>query len=268
MRHKRYKLSLETRLKMSAAHKGKPQSRELVEKRAALLRGKPLTKATKKKLRDAALFRLGKDPSTHKSQKEIRDAWKAIRLKNPAEWKRLRSVRISAGRKKRWEDPESRARTVAGLRMAWNSGHDERVKAFRTPEFRANISKALKGCVPSHRCGIKPVAYEKDGLGIWMRSRSEVEFAKRLDALGVEWIYEAFVFQVGKKRTWMPDFYLPKLEQFVEIKGYLRTQNKRKIYRAIRHYSGTKFTILTVSKYQDIQHLELKTIEGVSHATV
>jgi hypothetical protein len=63
---------------------------------------------------------------------------------------------------------------------------------------------------------------------IWMRSTWEVAYAKYLDKNKVKWLYESKTFDLGNT-TYTPDFYLPKSDTYVEIKGYLRTNAKKKI---------------------------------------
>lgn len=56
--------------------------------------------------------------------------------------------------------------------------------------------------------------------GVWMRSSWELRFAEKLDEVGIEWLYEPKRFPVGEGRTYTPDFFIPKLNLWIEIKGY------------------------------------------------
>lgn len=74
---------------------------------------------------------------------------------------------------------------------------------------------------------------------IWFRSSYEYKYAKYLDKNHIKWLYEPKTFKVDNY-TYTPDFYLPKTEEYIEIKGYLREENKlkyklfKKIYPKIR----------------------------------
>lgn len=54
--------------------------------------------------------------------------------------------------------------------------------------------------------------------GCRFRSRLEARWAVFFDTLGVEWQYEPQGYLVNDK-PYLPDFYLPKLRSFVEVKG-------------------------------------------------
>lgn len=54
--------------------------------------------------------------------------------------------------------------------------------------------------------------------GVKFRSRAEARWAMLFDALGIEWQYEAEGFQLST--CWyLPDFWLPRLTVFAEVKG-------------------------------------------------
>lgn len=63
---------------------------------------------------------------------------------------------------------------------------------------------------------------KKDGSKIWLRSSYEIAYAKYLDSKEIDWIYEPKRFILKTiNRTYLPDFYLPKEDEYIEIKGYL-----------------------------------------------
>jgi hypothetical protein len=58
--------------------------------------------------------------------------------------------------------------------------------------------------------------------GCRFRSRLEARWAVFFDTLGVRWQYEPQGYLVGRKRRpYLPDFYLPELRWWVEVKGPL-----------------------------------------------
>ena len=76
---------------------------------------------------------------------------------------------------------------------------------------------------------------EKAGRGtrvryknITFRSTWEARLAKALDARGIEWEYEPERFDLGET-TYLPDFFLPKTQNYLEVKGWLKDKNQRKI---------------------------------------
>ena len=64
---------------------------------------------------------------------------------------------------------------------------------------------------------LKPIETVYNGYKF--RSRLEARWAVFFDALGVEYEYEPEGFEIGRIK-YLPDFYLPKLDYYVEVKGY------------------------------------------------
>lgn len=69
---------------------------------------------------------------------------------------------------------------------------------------------------------IKPI--ETIYKGYRFRSRLEARWAVFFDALGVNWIYEPEGYNLGELGGYLPDFFFPKLNYFVEIKGQNATE--------------------------------------------
>jgi len=63
--------------------------------------------------------------------------------------------------------------------------------------------------------------------GIWFHSTWESKFAKFLDDKNVKWQYEYKTFDLGNT-TYTPDFYLPEIGIYIEVKGYWREDAKKK----------------------------------------
>lgn len=61
-------------------------------------------------------------------------------------------------------------------------------------------------------------AIETEYKGYLFRSRLEARWAVFFDAAGIEWKYESEGYEVGGHR-YLPDFWLPGCEVFVEVKG-------------------------------------------------
>ena len=59
----------------------------------------------------------------------------------------------------------------------------------------------------------KPTEYQ----GVQFRSRLEARWALFFDLVGIRWKYEIETFQLGKI-NYLPDFYLPAINSWIEIK--------------------------------------------------
>jgi hypothetical protein len=65
----------------------------------------------------------------------------------------------------------------------------------------------------------KPKAMEVSYSGRIFRSRLEARWAVFLDLLDVNWDYEPSFYQVGEELFYLPDFYLPDHQLWLEVKG-------------------------------------------------
>lgn len=69
-------------------------------------------------------------------------------------------------------------------------------------------------------------AIETHYAGCRFRSRLEARWAVFFDTLGIEWQYEPQGYLVGPQHTsYLPDFWLPGLERWVEVKGLLTAKD-------------------------------------------
>lgn len=65
--------------------------------------------------------------------------------------------------------------------------------------------------------------------GYRFRSRLEARWAVFFDALGVKYEYEPEGFVLSDGTYYLPDFYLPEFKYWVEVKGQLDEESKKKI---------------------------------------
>lgn len=62
-----------------------------------------------------------------------------------------------------------------------------------------------------------------------MRSSWEVEIARILTELNIRFLYEPKRFYYRKEReSYLPDFYLPDQDVWIEVKGYYDNQSRRR----------------------------------------
>lgn len=80
-------------------------------------------------------------------------------------------------------------------------------------------------------------AIETRYAGCHFRSRLEARWAVFFDTLGIEWQYEPEAFDVscfaGAGLNYLPDFYLPATQTWVEVKGSAADFNWEKIASAV-----------------------------------
>ena len=89
----------------------------------------------------------------------------------------------------------------------------------------------------------------KPGIHAGVRMRclnSEGVFARELDRAGIAWQYEPRRFKLSWC-TYLPDFYLPELDVWVEIKGYMTEEAQRKI-DSFRSETGKTLSLIYCSE--------------------
>lgn len=88
-------------------------------------------------------------------------------------------------------------------------------------------------------------AIETRYSGYNFRSRLEARWAVFFDSLGIEWEYEAQGYACGYRLTmeegtfpYLPDFWLPELKVFAEVKGSLDETSLNKVLNAAAYLSN------------------------------
>jgi hypothetical protein len=76
-------------------------------------------------------------------------------------------------------------------------------------------------------------AIETVYAGHRFRSRLEARWAVVLDALGIEWRYEEEGYDLGELGWYLPDFWLPKLNTYLEVKANAPTSEERSKLRRL-----------------------------------
>ena len=80
-------------------------------------------------------------------------------------------------------------------------------------------------------------AIETRYAGCRFRSRAEARWAVFFDTLGIPWRYEPEGFSLSSG-PYLPDFYLPSLDVFVEVKGQAPNANETLKARDLAQESG------------------------------
>jgi hypothetical protein len=91
-----------------------------------------------------------------------------------------------------------------------------------------------------------------DTKTVYLRSSYERRVVKVLERLGLQWEYELKPFNLGDS-TYRPDFYLPDLDIWWEVKGWLDENNKRKMETFFSLYPDTFLRMIWL---EDIEKLE------------
>lgn len=73
-----------------------------------------------------------------------------------------------------------------------------------------------------------PKPIETRYAGCRFRSRTEARWAVFFDHLGIKWQYETEGYELSTGARYLPDFYLPDFDQWVEVKGKLTPRDLRR----------------------------------------
>ena len=97
----------------------------------------------------------------------------------------------------------------------------------------------------------------KDGTVVVMDSTWEVMMANRLNELGIKWERDPemkleYKTRGGRKRNYIPDFYLPELDLYIEVKGYWTDAAKHKMKDIVKRNPGK---IVILESLSDIGNL-------------
>ena len=76
-----------------------------------------------------------------------------------------------------------------------------------------------------------------------MDSNWEVAMANRLDELDINWHRDPemkleYETRSGRKKNYIPDFYLPDLDIYIEVKGYWTDAARHKMKDIIKRHPG------------------------------
>lgn len=96
--------------------------------------------------------------------------------------------------------------------------------------------------------------------GIVFRSKLEARYAVGLDRLGVEWVYEGKAFASSDGTIYTPDFYLPALDLYFEVKGEMRTADYHRIevFHSLGHNIAIGHATGTMTLYYDCGGFDYK----------
>jgi hypothetical protein len=166
------------------------------------------------------------------------------------------SLGVKLTRKQRFQE---------GIIKTWNKGltkeTDPRVKKNAESLLRSYV----EGRVTSKSYKTYKRGYRED-LGHYVRSSWEANYARLLKFLGTEYEYEKHRFVLNKSdgevTTYLPDFYLPELTRFIEIKGYWRIGNKEKIELFRKCFPEIELFVIELAEYTRILSKFSKLVEN------
>lgn len=160
---------------------------------------------------------------------------------------------------KRTEDDKKRM--VEGAKKWWKEA-DKMIIQERNNKQRQ--TKILNNTLNPMNNQENPYSRAKGGKrrdlnNTYFRSAWEANIARYYNYLGIEWQFEpkTFVFKNIKRGSvsYTPDFYLPKEDKWIEVKGWMDSKSKTKLRRFKEQYPKeyAKLQLITEKEYKEIQ---------------
>ena len=132
-----------------------------------------------------------------------------------------------------------------GRRIGVNKG-----KKFWTPEFYTKMhEKYLTGWLPNPTIGRGRQGVRED-LGHFVRSVWEANICRIFKYCGIDYEYESETCRINLGDSlYICDFYLPKLNIFVECKGYLYEDAKIKYRKVLEKFPNIDWRVIDSEVY-------------------
>jgi hypothetical protein len=162
---------------------------------------------------------------------------------------KYRSINTTGNKNPNWnENIKQRPCPVCNKMFYPKHGRDKQVCC----SFKC-FKKIFIGRKPTRSKGGKRI----DLNNIYFRSVWEANYARLLNYLDIKWKFEpkTFIFKKIKKGTksYLPDFYLPKSDEYVEIKGWMTKKSKTQFKRMAKYYPNIKLNIIDSKKYLKLE---------------
>ena len=109
------------------------------------------------------------------------------------------------------------------------------METMTIPEYKDFLASKPSGKAARSRS----VGGRRADIGFFVRSRWEANYVRILRFLNQRFEYEKEEFRFPVERgtmTYLPDFYLPDKDQFVELKGYLDAKSKTQLSRFMQYH--------------------------------
>ncbi len=142
----------------------------------------------------------------------------------------------------------------------------KKLQSIRTIDWKL-VSKIPFDNVCSRQCFLKwiivgaPVSLKTRGLRMqshsictgvsysnkldrFFRSNYEVRVAEYLEFCKINFLYESIYFEIGNKK-YIPDFFLPEYNSFIEVKGLWGSSSKTKYINLKKKYPDIRILLLS-----------------------
>lgn len=189
------------------------------------------------------------------SEREKEHPWHCKSCAIKLEWKKPAYAKLHGEMLRAAVTPAKRARLSVISKRNWQDDTIRRAM-LSNRDYRASAQKAA---ATRHKRLLAGVVYRTTHgkriicNGVWMRSTYEVRFANAMMRQMHDWTYEPKWFELSSGKLYLPDFYVPKLDLFVEVKGWWRDDAREKFDAFIEEYSHLRCALVMKQQLESIE---------------
>jgi hypoxanthine phosphoribosyltransferase len=148
------------------------------------------------------------------------------------------------------------ARSLGALRVYFKKGFRPTATDLSFLKTIASLAGMAVGRAESPPAACSPAAPAglpaEERRAVRFAHASEAEFARILDFYGIEWLYEPRSFALDGDEMFTPDFYLPSLDQYIELttmKQSLVTEKNHKLRLLRQLYPAIRISLMYKKDY-------------------
>lgn len=155
----------------------------------------------------------------------------------------------------------SKSHKILFSNMSYEEKHERAMKSVITKRKYGGFKTT---CNSYSRC---KGGYRND-LNQYFRSAWEANIARLLNYYNIEWIYESKRFNFDKEYhkviSYQPDFYLPKYDIWIEVKGWMDDKSKKRLELFEKYFpcEFKKLYLIDEKVYNILSHTYSSLIEN------
>lgn len=169
--------------------------------------------------------------------------------------------------KKLWKKDEYAQNHIVGYLKSWsperrNNSRELMKNNWKNKKFRKKVLNILNDPIIKQKSLTNRKYNRINEYGVSFRSTYEYRFATALNKLGVEWKFEPRYFRLKSfdNKIYFPDFYLPKYNMWIEVKGYFTKLAKQKFEMFIKDYPDIKIKVFYLDNIKEIEKGNIREI--------
>jgi len=150
-----------------------------------------------------------------------------------------------------WKGGKSKCKDCDKLLSSYTAKYCNNCKGKYITIWRKGNYKGKNNPMYGKTTQTKQIRYKEN----YMRSSWEYKFAFFLDCSNINWQYEPKRFYM-ENITYLPDFYLPEFDCYIEIKGFFNKNGKERFDTFKQNYPNINIKVLMLKELQELGILQ------------